>query len=96
MLENFISVKSILWAYALGFWAAEIFSSVCQQATSIQCVKYGNTYTVVFLVVVCWSNTVALYSTSKCFVADVLYTGHVVEDLYIVCFLGDGINVGSF
>ena len=53
VLENFITVfnflfgrKGILWANALGFWAAEHLSPpVCQQATSIQCVKYGNTYT---------------------------------------------------
>ena len=28
-----------------GFGAAEHLSPLCQQATSIQCVKYGNTYT---------------------------------------------------
>ena len=54
VLENFITVinfvfgrKGILWAQALGFWAAEHLppSLLCQQATSIQCVKYENTYT---------------------------------------------------
>ena len=44
-LENFITVihfffgrKGILWAKALGFWAAE-HPPLCQQATSIQCAK---------------------------------------------------------
>ena len=27
------------------FWAAEHVPPLCQPATSIQCVKYGNTYT---------------------------------------------------
>ena len=52
VLENFITVihflfgrKGILWALALGFGAAEHLSPLCQQATSIQCVNYGNTYT---------------------------------------------------
>ena len=54
VLENFITVinylfgrKGILWAWALGFGAAEHLTPPppCQQATSIQCVKYGNTYT---------------------------------------------------
>ena len=53
VLENFITVinflfarKGILWAKALGFWAAEhLPPPLCQQATSIQCVKYGNKYT---------------------------------------------------
>ena len=52
VLENFNAVihflfgrKGILWA--LGFWAAEQLPPppLCQQATSLQCVKYGNTYT---------------------------------------------------
>ena len=54
VLENFITVihflfgrKGILWASTLGFWAAEHLPPplLCQQATSIQCVKYGNTST---------------------------------------------------
>ena len=53
VLENFITVinflfgqKGILWAKTLGFRAAEhLFSPLYQQATSIQCVKYGNKYT---------------------------------------------------
>ena len=54
VLDNFITVinflfgrKGILWAEALGFWAAEhLPPPLYQQATSIQCVKYGNTFTV--------------------------------------------------
>ena len=52
VLENFITIidflfrgKGILWAKALGFWADEHLPPLCQQATPIQCVKYGNTYT---------------------------------------------------
>ena len=52
VLENLSTVinflfgrKGILWAKVLGFWAAEHVPPLCQQATSIQCVKYGNTYT---------------------------------------------------
>ena len=52
VLENYITIfnflfgrKGILWALAMGFWATEQLSPppppVCQQATSIQCVKYG-------------------------------------------------------
>ena len=48
VLENFITVihflfgrKGILWAYALGFWAAKhLPPPLCKI-----CVKYGNTYT---------------------------------------------------
>ena len=52
VLENFTTVihflfgrKGILWALTLGFWAAEHLPPLCQQATSIQIVQYGNTYT---------------------------------------------------
>ena len=52
VLENFFTVinflfgrKGILWALALSFWAADISPPLCQQVTSIQCVKYGNIYT---------------------------------------------------
>ena len=55
VLENFITIihflfgrNGILWAKALGFGAAEHLPpppALCQQATSIQCVKYGNAYT---------------------------------------------------
>ena len=55
VLENFITVFNFLRAYlvekaiyGLRLWVfglLNIFPPVCQQATSIQCVKYGNTYT---------------------------------------------------
>ena len=52
VLENFITVikflfgrKDILWAKALGFWAAKHPPPRVPASHSIQCVKYGNTYT---------------------------------------------------
>ena len=47
VLENFITVIKFLFGMGLcsGFWAAEHLPPLCQQAASIQCVKYGNTYT---------------------------------------------------
>ena len=52
VLANVITVihflfgrEGILWALALRFWAAEhLHPPLCQKATSIQCVKYSNTY----------------------------------------------------
>ena len=55
-----VCTKNILWRYfssylyiccqmtklhlILNFWAAEYRPALCQQATFIQCVNYGNTY----------------------------------------------------
>ena len=52
VLENFITAIHFLFGkkafYGLRPWVfglLNIFTPLCQQATSIQCVKYGNTYT---------------------------------------------------
>ena len=52
VLENFITVINFLFGrkgyFGLRPWVfglLNIFPPLCQQATSIQCVKYGNTYT---------------------------------------------------